>query len=62
MERTDMLKQQAKLLRDMAARSEVTYPEIALRMRDLAEQCEKLAVSLSQRFSMADGDFPKKAY
>lgn len=47
MERVQALREQARQLRELAARSSA-YPEIAERMRALARQCEELADSLSE--------------
>jgi uncharacterized protein DUF6381 len=44
MERVNSLREQARKLREIAARS-TSYPEIRRRLVDLAEQCEQLADS-----------------
>jgi hypothetical protein len=54
MRRVTMLREQARLLRDMAARS-TGHPEIYERLLALALQCDTLAEAVGETLSRAPG-------
>jgi len=58
MHRATMLREQAELLRDMAARS-TADPEIHERLLALARQCERLAEEFGEAPSRAAGPLTK---